>query len=259
LFLGQFLEPIKDLKRLNHQYVEVDYQRAREKVFYEIVAKKPKEWRSLNQVSTHLRQAIIISEDALFYQHSGFDLQQIAIVLEESMKEGKFTRGASTISQQLVKNLLLTHDRKLSRKLNEFLLTHFLEKFLNKNKILEIYLNIIEFGHGLYGIGPAAHYYFNKEAQNLSLKESAFLAMLLPNPKKYASSFFQKELTPFAQTVIDEILKKLYDVKRIDENQYLDAKAEILFVPISRPAEESDIDLEESEELLNQSVDEDSL
>jgi monofunctional biosynthetic peptidoglycan transglycosylase len=188
---------------------------------YELVAKKPKHWLGLKKVSKHARYAIMVSEDWAFYEHEGFDLNQIKIVLRDSLKERKLVRGASTITQQVVKNALLSNERSLTRKLKEFLLAREIEKVLTKDEILEIYLNLIELGDGVYGIHAGSYHYFKKHPSKLSAKEGAFLAMLLPSPKKYAQSFKNKILTKFATEQVANILVKLRQAKIITEKERL--------------------------------------
>lgn len=130
-----------------------------------------------------LRSAVIATEDLGFYSHKGFSETSVRESLIDNLKAGKVVRGASTISMQLAKNLFLSPERTLSRKLEEALITVALEQSLDKKRIMEIYLNIIEWGDGIYGIGPAARYYFAKNPAQLSPLESAFLASIIARPK----------------------------------------------------------------------------
>ena len=175
---------------------------------FEIKSGIPRNWVKTRDISKVGKWAIIISEDWGFYQHQGVDLNQVKIALNEMWEEQKF-RGASTITQQMVKNVFLSSDRTLWRKLHEVILTKKAESELTKEKILEIYLNCIEFGPGIYGIREASYHYFQKHPRELTAKEGAFLAMLLPSPKRYYVSFRKKELTPFARERINTILMKL--------------------------------------------------
>lgn len=186
---------------------------------YEFLTKKPKSWASLNEISHQAKWAIVVSEDWAFYQHQGIDFLQLSKALEESFKEKEFVRGASTISQQVVKNVFLSQDRTLWRKFKELILTLKLERVVKKDKILEVYLNIVELGKDLYGIKNASSYYFNLNPNSLSAREGAFLAMLLPSPVKYSVSYRNKELSEFATHQINSILLKLRQAKIIDEDQ----------------------------------------
>jgi len=186
---------------------------------YELVAKKPAHWVKLSDISLEAQKAIVISEDWAFYDHDGIDTHQIEIAIKDSLDEGKLTRGASTITQQVVKNALLSNERSLVRKLKEVMLATELEKVLTKDQILEHYLNLIELGKDLYGIKNASQFYFAKQPSELNAKEGAFLAMLLPSPVKYSQSYRDKKLTNFAKEQIDQILVKLRQAKVIDEDK----------------------------------------
>jgi monofunctional biosynthetic peptidoglycan transglycosylase len=175
---------------------------------FEIKKGVPKNWVKLQDISKYTRGAIVISEDWAFFQHEGIDINQIKIALSEVFSERKF-RGASTITQQMVKNVFLSDERSLWRKIHEIILSQKVEKVLSKNRILEVYLNCIEFGPGVYGIRNASYHYFKKHPSALNPRESAFLAMLLPSPKRYYVSFKNKELTPFAKERVETTLKKM--------------------------------------------------
>jgi monofunctional biosynthetic peptidoglycan transglycosylase len=182
-------------------------------------SKVPKEWVRLKDASSEVIWAILISEDWAFYQHEGVDWNQLSIVLKEGMKDLKFKRGASTITQQVVKNLYLTSEKTFFRKFNEIILAYYLESKKNKKEILEYYLNLAEWGPNLWGLRAAANYYFQKSPKNLNYREGAFLAMLLPNPKKYSVSFRKQELTPYASSTMGAILNKLVLAKIITEEE----------------------------------------
>jgi monofunctional biosynthetic peptidoglycan transglycosylase len=194
---------------LKTQYPHVIYHGSREPS--EVILKRypPEHWAPLAQIAKKAQGAILVSEDWAFFQHQGFDEKQIRETLRDSLEEGRFTRGASTITQQVVKNVYLSHERSLIRKARELWLASKIEKVLGKKRILEVYLNIAEMGEGIYGVGQASRRYFGKSPSALSAKEGAFLAMLLPSPKKYAVSFRKRELTPFARKRIRAILNKL--------------------------------------------------
>lgn len=175
---------------------------------YEVKPGQPKGWVPLKAISGHARWAIVFSEDWAFYQHEGIDVEQIKVALEEMMTEKRF-RGASTITQQMVKNVFLTEERTPWRKLHEMILAQKVEKVLTKPRILEVYLNVIEFGPNIYGIREAARYYFKKQPSGLTPREGAFLAMLLPSPKRYSISYRKRRLTSFARARIHTILTKM--------------------------------------------------
>jgi monofunctional biosynthetic peptidoglycan transglycosylase len=163
--------------------------------------KRVQSWLTLDRISPHLQRAVLAGEDANFATHNGFDYQAIQKAWDqgfldaarEARKEGEnddwlpnlpeFKRGASTISQQLAKNLYLSSRRSFFRKGQEALLTVFLERELTKPRILELYLNVIEWGDGIYGAEAASHYYFHKPASALTANQAAFLSAMIPNPR----------------------------------------------------------------------------
>lgn len=159
-------------------------------------------WQPLTRISPNLHRAVIAGEDARFFEHNGFDWEAIQKAWDEAVKEGEkeakaeqdydpnswippmpsFKRGASTITQQLAKNLYLSEERSFFRKGREAAITYFLEQELSKRRILEIYLNVIEWGDGIYGAEAASRHYFKKSASNLSAREAAYLAAMIPSP-----------------------------------------------------------------------------
>lgn len=193
---------------------------------YEMKKNRPKYWVGLKEISKYAKWAIVISEDWGFFQHQGIDLNQVKAALNEMMEEQKF-RGASTISQQMVKNIFLSQERTLLRKIHEIILTQKVERALTKNLILEVYLNSIEFGPGIYGIKEASAHYFKKSPRDLTAREGAFLAMLLPSPKRYYLSFRKKKLTPFARERVNGILAKMRMAKIISAEEYQQERAQV--------------------------------
>lgn len=193
----------------------------------------------LRDVSNAARNAIVVSEDAAFYGHQGFDWVEMKNSMDKNMEKGTYARGGSTITQQLAKNVYLSYEKSMLRKAREALITIQLEKMLTKDEILEKYLNVVEFGEKIYGIGKASHYYFKKPPSQLTPAEGAFLAFLLPSPKKYSVSFRQKHLTKFAEKQISEIVNRLYRFKKIDEAQLEISLAEVRSMfgpPIPEPS-----------------------
>ncbi|MCG3198077.1 MAG: monofunctional biosynthetic peptidoglycan transglycosylase [Candidatus Omnitrophica bacterium] len=141
-----------------------------------------RKWVPLDRISPHLVEAVLIAEDDRFFQHQGFDFTEIWNSVETNYRAGRWVRGGSTLSQQLAKNLYLSPDKTFTRKFNEMLLTWKVEKSLSKSRILEIYLNVVEWGGGCFGAEAASQYYFSKPASALSPREAASLAARLPNP-----------------------------------------------------------------------------
>jgi monofunctional biosynthetic peptidoglycan transglycosylase len=220
LLLFQAFRFFTDVGELEKSYPKVVYDKKAKSSRIEIVPKRPSGWVSLGGVSRIAVAAIVLSEDWAFYQHNGFDWEQIRDSIEKNLKQGRFARGGSTITQQVVKNVYLSSEKTLTRKLQEAVLAVRIERQLTKARILEIYLNIAEFGEGLYGIGPASWHYFKKSPGELTAKEGAFLAMLLPSPKKYSVSFRMKALTPYASATVRSILGKLMATNRLTAEEY---------------------------------------
>ena len=142
-------------------------------------------WVAYDKISNHLKRAVIASEDAKFKNHEGFDWEGIEKAYEKNLKKGKIVGGGSTISQQLAKNLFLSASRTPWRKAEEAVITLMLEKMLSKRRILEIYLNVIEWGNGIFGAEAAARHYFKTSAGSLSTQQAAKLAAMIPNPRFY--------------------------------------------------------------------------
>jgi monofunctional biosynthetic peptidoglycan transglycosylase len=143
-------------------------------------------WVPLSSISPYVIKAVLIAEDDKFYRHEGFDYEAIKKAIEKDIKAGKFRYGGSTITQQLVKNLYLSPDKNLLRKLREALITWRIEKVLTKKRILELYLNTAEWGRGIFGVEAASRYYYEKPSSELSPEEASRLAAVLPNPIKYS-------------------------------------------------------------------------
>lgn len=188
------------------------------------LCEKDKSYARLPQISAYLKDVVVISEDASFYHHNGFDWFEIKNSLRVNWQERSYTRGGSTITQQLAKNVFLSAEKSLSRKLREAYLAFQIEQLLPKQKILEKYLNVVEFGDGLYGVKAAAQYYFGKSPSEINLLEAAYLAYLLPNPKVYSRIFKKGEHTQFSRYRILDLCYKMYRYGRIGEDQYRAAK-----------------------------------
>ena len=142
-------------------------------------------WEPLSAISPYVIKAVIIAEDDKFWSHEGFDLEAMQKAWDKNLKKGRFKYGGSTISQQLAKNLFLTPSRNPVRKLKEAVLTWRLERSLSKRRILELYLNVAEWGEGVFGIEAAARRYFGKSAAAIDPHEAARLVSALPNPRRF--------------------------------------------------------------------------
>jgi monofunctional biosynthetic peptidoglycan transglycosylase len=143
------------------------------------------QWVPYERISKNLKRAIIASEDANFSEHDGVDWDALEKAFERNDKRGKITHGGSTITQQLAKNLFLSGSRSYLRKGQELIITYMLEALMDKQRIFEIYLNVVEFGRGIYGAEAAARYYYRIPAAKLGAAQAAKLAVMLPNPRYY--------------------------------------------------------------------------
>ena len=142
-------------------------------------------WVAYGEISSNLKRAVLVAEDARFFTHHGFAHEEIRAAIAEAVENGEAPRGASTLTQQLAKNLWLSPTRNPLRKISEAALTIHLEETVPKRRMFEIYLNVVEFGVGIYGAEAAARHYFNKPASQLSEREAALLAASLPRPKSW--------------------------------------------------------------------------
>lgn len=143
------------------------------------------QWMPYERISPNLKRAIIAAEDGKFLEHEGFDFEAIQKAYEKNLKKGKLVAGGSTISQQLAKNLFLSSKKTPWRKGEEVIITLMLENVMSKRRILEIYLNVIEWGNGVFGAEAAARYYYGVPASALTAEQSARLAAMVPNPRFY--------------------------------------------------------------------------
>jgi penicillin-binding protein 1A len=178
---------------------------------------------SLDDLPEHVVRAITTAEDGGFFGHHGFDLAEIQNSIAAVATAGKAVRGGSTITQQLAKNLYLTSAKTYSRKMREALIALALEGTLSKQRMLEIYVNVIEWGPSLYGIAPAARRYFGKEPTELNAKEAAYLASIIPNPVRYYGYYARGELSDTWNQRVNDILGKLHTTGVLDDAAYADA------------------------------------
>ena len=163
------------------------------------------EWVPYERISAHLKRAVVAAEDARFLDHDGFDWEMIQKALERNERQGKVVAGASTISQQLAKNLFLSAERSWLRKGEEALITWMLEDALSKRRILELYLNYAEWGEGVFGAEAAARYHFGVPAAALTAEQAAWLAVILPTPHRYERG----RLTPYLAARLSTILARM--------------------------------------------------
>ena len=172
------------------------------------------QWVRFKRIPKLLRQAVRISEDASFYLHHGVDFEEIKESFKKNWEKGKITRGGSTITQQLAKNLYLSTDRSYSRKIKEYFIAKRLEADLSKYRIFHLYLNIIELGKGVFGVQAAARYYFGKNVDELSLNEMVRLAAVIPKPLKVRANGNSRWLRWKASWILKKLLKYGYINRR---------------------------------------------
>lgn len=162
-------------------------------------------WVSYNKISNHLKRAVISAEDDGFVDHEGVDWEALQKAYEKNKKKGKVVSGGSTITQQLAKNLFLSGQRSYIRKGEELIISYMLETCMDKQRILEIYLNVVEWGIGVFGAEAAAHHYFGTSASALSAAQAARLAVMLPKPRYYD----QHTGSVYLQKRTDMILRRM--------------------------------------------------
>ena len=169
----------------------------------------PLHWRTVpfESIPKHVIRAVILAEDARFYEHSGFDLIAFKEAMNHNLAEGRFVLGASTISQQTVKNLFLSASRDPLRKWHELVLTWGMEGNLSKRRIMEIYLNVAEFGPGIYGVQAAAQTYFNASVETLTVEQAAQLAATLPSPERHNPTTRTTQFERRAQKIYNRLLR----------------------------------------------------
>jgi len=199
---------VKDWERKNHPFV---------------VGPRNPRWAPYGVLPPALKKAVVASEDANFYSHEGVDYEAIRDAIKTDLRKGKFVRGGSTITQQVAKNLFLTREKTLIRKVKELVLARRMDDALSKSRILELYLNVVELGPMVYGIGHAAHYYFGKHPSALTVRECAFLASMLPGPKVYNP--YRKMDRVMKRS--DRILRRMVAARMISREEFDAAMTEV--------------------------------
>jgi hypothetical protein len=177
-------------------------------------------------ISKHVVNAFLTTEDGAFFRHKGFIRSQFRAALARNLARGGFRLGASTISMQMVKNVLLSHEKTLSRKLQELFLVWYLEQNLTKERIMEIYLNVIEFGPGIFGVGRAAQHYFGKSAAEITPLEAAFFATILPSPTRRYVQYCRGQLSDSWDRYVRRVLRRMHQKKRVTKEEFEAAEKE---------------------------------
>jgi hypothetical protein len=183
------------------------------------------DWVPYEDISPYLETSIIVCEDAGFFGHHGFDYKALESATRQNLQVGRFLRGASTVSMQLAKNLYLGKEKTLSRKIQEAVLTLLLEQEMSKHELMELYLNVIEFGPGIYGVRQAARYYFNEEPRDLSLGQALYLASILPSPD---TQHFLPDgrVSDRWSGYLKKLMRIAYKIRRISDDELATALAE---------------------------------
>jgi len=168
------------------------------------------QWVPLSRISKNLRNAVIVSEDGMFFEHDGVDWFEVEESIKKNLEKGKTARGGSTISQQLAKNLYLSTSKDPVRKFKELVITLRMERILSKRRILEIYLNVIEWGNGIFGAEQAARKYFEKSAAYLTREEAAMMAAVIPNPRKYQPNIMSRYVARRSSIILSRMSARGY-------------------------------------------------
>lgn len=197
-------------------------------------------WSRLPAISPSMVGAVLTTEDAGFFRHRGFLGSQFKNALQRNLRDHRVRLGASTITMQLAKNLLLSHEKTLSRKLQEMVLTWLLERTYSKERLMELYLNVVEFGPRIYGITAAAEHYFEKQPMELTSLESAWIALLLPSPVVRYEHFCAGQLSPAFEVKLRRIHRLMHSRGHIDELEYMLWKeAPLVFSELHRSDQEA--------------------
>jgi monofunctional biosynthetic peptidoglycan transglycosylase len=219
---------VSALKRRNPKTTALIELRAEEYKKKGLRNRRQQIWVPYGAISEHLKKAVLISEDAAFFSHKGFDLYELRAALKKDWETLSFSRGGSTITMQLAKNLYLSPSKNPLRKVKELLIARQLEQSLSKRRIFELYLNVVEWGRNVYGAEAAARYYFGKTAADLEPLEGATLAALLPSPRssRERNILYRRNL----------ILNRLASVGYLSSEAYQQASRAPLFQKVEEEA-----------------------
>jgi len=216
LYQGWILVSVFRYKNSNPATTALMEQRASEARSKGDEVKRVQTWVPYDRISRSLIRAVLAGEDSRFFDHAGFDWEEMRKAIEEDWNRGEFKRGASTISQQLAKNLFLSTSKNPLRKLHEALITKEMEWILGKRRILEIYLNVIEWGEGVYGAEAAARTYFSTSAAALSADQAAFLSTIIPSPNGAFNPATHKRRVDRRKNLIERLMRHVVVPKDLD-------------------------------------------
>ncbi len=192
---------------------------------YTVVGPGEPSWVNKSQISKNVFNAIVVAEDGRFYQHHGLDFQEIAKSIEVNRRKKRYVRGASTITQQVVKMAFLSREKTIIRKAREATGTLFLEAIMSKDDILEWYVNLAEFGDGIYGIKAAAEKYFGTKPSLLTIEQAAHLGLVIPSPNSWSAGLRKRDLTPFGERRFAKIVLNMRRQGYITQQQWVRALA----------------------------------
>lgn len=187
---------------------------------YAVVGPGESSWVDKKQISKHIFNAVVVAEDGRFYQHNGLDFLEIEKSIEINRKKKRYARGASTITQQVVKMAFLSREKTLIRKAREAVGAMFLEAIMSKEGILEWYVNLVEFGDGIYGVKAASDKYFSTKPSLLTIEQAAHLALVVPSPNSWSAGLRKRELTPFGERRFAKIALNMRRHGYITQNQW---------------------------------------
>ncbi len=216
-----FLPSVAPLKDRHKSYVVVvkDWNR-KNRPF--VLGPKNRRWTPIGAIPSSMKKAVVAAEDAKFYAHEGVDYDAMREALKTDIRKRRFARGGSTITQQLAKNVFLSREKTINRKVKEVVLAWRIDDTLTKSRILELYLNLVELGPMVFGVGHASQYYFGKPPLALTVRESAFLAAMLPGPRIYDP--YRKMARVMRRS--DRILRNMFAARMITEDEFRMALAE---------------------------------
>jgi len=216
LYQGWIVVSIFKYKNSNPSTTALMDQRAAEARARGEDVRRVQMWVPYDKISRNLTRAVLAGEDSRFFDHTGFDWEEMRKALEEDWNRGEFKRGASTITQQLAKNLFLSTSKNPLRKLHEALITKEMEWILGKRRILEIYLNVIEWGDGVYGAEAAARTYFNTAAAALSADQAAFLSAIIPSPNGAFNPTTHRRRVDRRKNLIERLMRHVVVPRDLD-------------------------------------------
>ena len=209
IFFLQYLtlpnNSLQSLRKNNPKKTAMMEQRDAEAVSSDKEFKIQQQWIPISRISRNLINAVIVSEDGMFYEHDGVDWYEMEESILKNLEKGKAARGGSTISQQLSKNLYLSTSKDPIRKFKELIITLRMERTLSKRRILEIYLNVIEWGNGVFGAEAAARKYFGKSASQLSREEAAQMASVIPSPRKHQPNVMSRYIARRSSIILSRM------------------------------------------------------